>query len=1060
MPLGERIGQAYVKVILDGDKQSLIDAVDDQGRLHKIGQGNAKAYDRGWRKQLDKTRPFDEVLKRSRRGDLAFEAIGERAAKRLRDGMRKGLDEIRRDHGRNEAIGEQIAALIAGGFRERIRKELGPGISEEIADAVSSGMLARFEQTGDFDAFVRDHERLNILVRNATLEQADLNRKVATEAARNRRANIADLEKINALLQQGRSHLITSNAELEDQNDLLGIARRRLSERVRAGEFARSSDELKVLVRDLDRFDRRLTQTNIGLNRSQIIVRRFGDRIGIVFGRGSRNDFLNFVGSVARNATNLFTGLSFGLANMTTNFVKAFQTAREAGEGVFKSLFAAFRGGGGLFASLVRAAPALIAILAALTFVIGPLISLVTSLGGALIALAVTVGGALVGGLGLLGAALVPVAFGIGGLVAAILSLDDAAKQALKQSVQPLVTTFKELGKVVATKAFDELDEDVESLTKAMSSPVFKQFAESLGFGIKRFRQEMVAGFLESEEFFRALSKNGTQTLSIGRQIESLATSTKNLFGGIGGFILAAQIPLASFLHDLEQLTQDFNLFANDTSIGGGRDQITTFLTNALKSLRSLGSLVRSATGLLVDMFNAGGADAGISLLDSFRGKIEDLRDFIRANPGVVEEWFGRAVETTKNVGDGLLAVSTALAQLGTEGAQDRLNTILNLLTQIGEWAQKIDTFFTKIGQIGDLIGAVGKINLGDPFGSKDGSKNTLDQFRAVGEAWKNLFADPKPANDVKNLGTTFSGLASSVNTTTITPPVNTTQLREAQVGYGTVLQLGATVNASPIVPQVTLTQVDTFDARLQKIAAEVQAPKVINVQAPQDPVLALIEKINFISLSLQAIKPANIQLKGANTIPTVAKSVGSLSTALGSIKPKTVTVSGPTVKALIGQLAFLNAITFKTKTLTIKSNTKSVLGDLGAIQSFKIDDKEFTVTKIERTRKVGSARGSIRIAGLADKMAAGGYANYRQFYDPFTIIGESGAEAIVPLSRPLGQVDPSVRMLSAIAQGKVEISTSGGAGIDASGWTIVSNTEDPAAVAQEMLNRLTALSY
>lgn len=78
---------------------------------------------------------------------------------------------------------------------------------------------------------------------------------------------------------------------------------------------------------------------------------------------------------------------------------------------------------------------------------------------------------------------------------------------------------------------------------------------------------------------------------------------------------------------------------------------------------------------------------------------------------------------------------------------------------------------------------------------------------------------------------------------------------------------------------------------------------------------------------------------------------------------------------------------------------------------------------------------------------------------------GEDGPEAIVPLDRDLGRVDPAVRMLSAFAQGKIPNFAGGGiAGvgktIDVGGITVISPAADPRAVAQETVNRLVALGY
>lgn len=77
--------------------------------------------------------------------------------------------------------------------------------------------------------------------------------------------------------------------------------------------------------------------------------------------------------------------------------------------------------------------------------------------------------------------------------------------------------------------------------------------------------------------------------------------------------------------------------------------------------------------------------------------------------------------------------------------------------------------------------------------------------------------------------------------------------------------------------------------------------------------------------------------------------------------------------------------------------------------------------------------------------------------------IGESGAEAIVPLNRPLSQVDPSVRLLSAIAQGKMPgfakggVVTNAGRTITVAPGAIVVQTqvENPRRVAEAVLDRM-----
>jgi phage-related protein len=86
--------------------------------------------------------------------------------------------------------------------------------------------------------------------------------------------------------------------------------------------------------------------------------------------------------------------------------------------------------------------------------------------------------------------------------------------------------------------------------------------------------------------------------------------------------------------------------------------------------------------------------------------------------------------------------------------------------------------------------------------------------------------------------------------------------------------------------------------------------------------------------------------------------------------------------------------------------------------------------------------------------------------YGPQVVgIGEAGPEAVVPLNRPLSMVDPSVRWLSAIAQGKTPMMASGG--VVSGGITITEGAiqvvvpgTDPHQAASAMMDRFVALAH
>jgi hypothetical protein len=77
-------------------------------------------------------------------------------------------------------------------------------------------------------------------------------------------------------------------------------------------------------------------------------------------------------------------------------------------------------------------------------------------------------------------------------------------------------------------------------------------------------------------------------------------------------------------------------------------------------------------------------------------------------------------------------------------------------------------------------------------------------------------------------------------------------------------------------------------------------------------------------------------------------------------------------------------------------------------------------------------------------------------------LIGEAGPEAVVPLTRPLSQVNADVRGMAALLRGQYEYKSSSGVGgpskvVNAS-ITVESPAANPAVVAEQVVNRLVAI--
>lgn len=972
-------------------------------RGERIGDAYVRIHADGSRIPRDVLKEMDSLDKpMERKGEELGSGFQKGVAKGVRENKkttnREILNSLEVSQGESEKRGRLIAGRLMTGIKSQLTLTEGRDISARMTDILVRGIQ---------DGTIKNKKALADLLAD---EQ---------QFSRLRARAIRDLTKAEG---EAHAEALKLNKVFDDQ--------RRLLEKL--GPAAGDTDRHMIRFRDN--------------------TRRFADGFGAAFGRGSRNDFVNFTGSFVRNV--LLAGAA--VTRFSILSVRGFLQVASAGRTAFTEgggIVGSLRAMGTEFAALAprltalltspQGLAALAAGLAAITVVLSGVISLFISLGGAVTALALAVGGALVSALTILAALLLPITFGIGGLVGAILLMDDATKKATKEAIQPFVEQMKALAKITATETFAGLQKDAKLLGEAFKDPVFESFARDLGRGLRGVREELVRAFT-STAFKDFIEEIGPK---IRDQLIALTRIAVGFGAGLGGVFLAVQPSLNEFLLRLEKVGREFNEFANSDA---GRAKLTEFFNKAETALASIGNLTVSVGRAFAVMFNLGGGQAGIDLIDSIRGKIEQFVAFMRANPEVVGQFFGDAVAVTRAVGNALLGIISIFDALDTHASRQGVIVFFSTLADILNFFGEVIGFVTQqvdfLGQKFSLFGTVG--------GALTNMIPGVNQLKTAFETAGFALGDTQTKVD-------------TLNATPIAPTFNPTFVREAQVGYGTVLQLGTEVNNSTLFPKVQLQQVDQLDLRLQQIAAEAATEKVINVRAPQDPVLALIEKVNFLSLSVGALKDkGGAALKiTAPGLDKALSQVRSLSTAISGLRPKSIAVTAPAVNGLIARLAFLNAITFKAKPLNITTNASSVLGQLGQIQNFTISDKEFTVT--QRNRITGptlrtDARGAVEF-DTHRYMAAGGFANFKQLYDPFTFIGESGREAIVPLDRPLGQVDPAVRELAAFAQGKFDYllaNAVGKQGINASGWTIVTPTEDTAAVADEVVNRLVALSY
>lgn len=230
-----------------------------------------------------------------------------------------------------------------------------------------------------------------------------------------------------------------------------------------------------------------------------------------------------------------------------------------------------------------------------------------------------------------------------------------------------------------------------------------------------------------------------------------------------------------------------------------------------------------------------------------------------------------------------------------------------------------------------------------------------------------------------------------------------TRDLASQVLAYGTNLDLA---NAKTGAQNVALQRnrefiTDSVSAYNATAVAQLKAGKSINAVT-----LALVGNIDQFSQSATA---AGYNTKAVDTL------IGSYLKVPKSVLTKLLAIDGadPVLRPLLDRLAKIPGL--KTIVTAVENGT-ATLAQLDKIATAleKINNKTVTLT----LHTVVNGAGASFVTGNGGRAflptAVGGTFTMPQV----RMISEAGPEAVVPLRRPLSQVDPSVRALSAYAQG------------------------------------------
>ena len=494
------------------------------------------------------------------------------------------------------------------------------------------------------------------------------------------------------------------------------------SERV-SGAFQKMRTGLSGLGRELDRdtfsFFRRFTRdlqgsegtvgnwfTRIG-NKADLA----GNKIGKAFGKGSRNNFVNFMAGFVQAPVELFARVAEGIGSVADEANRL--------KGVFSGAGGGFEGlqavGAEVWKPLTSNVLALGGALAGMYLIIGPLAGLISSVAAAIVALGAAVSFALGAGLGVLVGLMAPLALGLGTVALAFMGMSDDVKKSLKESLKPAIDEFHNLqeaargGIVEGIKgAGDDIAGAFEKLT-----PLIKDVSAALGGVIGTFAE--AANSKGFQDFISGLRDTIPQALT------TMGDIALDVFRGIGGIIAGVMPATQEFLGWLAGIAQQFGDWA--TSVGG-QTQIADFMERAGQSAQQLWDLltkVGEALGLI--LFNEDARKGGGTILESMTASVQSFIDYLKANPDAIRNWIGDGVEMAKNLGRAIEGITKVFVALDTPQNRELANKVIGGLVialqataVIARVASGAATAFGRIlgaipflGTIADLIRLAGR---------------------------------------------------------------------------------------------------------------------------------------------------------------------------------------------------------------------------------------------------------------------------------------------------------------------------------------------------------------
>lgn len=1050
-PGGESVGTAYVRIIASGDDldKSIRDQFDDaEDEIEKAGRRASATYVEGFESGM-KSAPNKKTMNDSIRdtlvkGDVArayfvsngwksfrrsmekeFKEVGLLAADNLEKGVLAGkfdLDSLFSFSGKDGAVLVKDLRSNLAAAAQQLNAEQKKINLEMLSEAAAMNRVFNLQQSKAFSDLYAEAIRLNKKFNADTMalrmdRDRDFEQSIAAQAAVLEEAYDLNVEYNKNVKRLQEQRDIDFERSVKDQQRLMASLGDTYDEIVADTERLEKGEKTlfgtrRQLVAALGQYrtemaraggatkDWEVDMTNLNrrLRRSNPTI----DRTTISIGKFADGVGKAFGRGARNNAINLFGSMARGMVNLLSlgpRLIGFFASIANSAKIAFDETF---RVTGSVFRSSLAGVTAVLetggVAIAGLAVAVGALVLVA----GPLVAIMLGLVGAATALASSLGFALVAALGAVAGLILPLVAGIGVAIAAFKglddQAKKALKADFKPVTK------------ELQGLAEAASKILFKDMgpqAEQLRDALSGLQPitEAIAGALRSvfDSFVDGIASPGFQyfvdhmTKFIPDAIESIGEIMKNTFGGIGGLLLGLKPITREFLEWLEGVTQEFSEWANSKK---GRQEIREFFDRAAESAKAFGGFVEDAWGFVKQLLNDS-KDTGDSIWTTIGDQLAKWDQFLKDNPDAVGDFFREAEETATQVGRMIEQIAGLIDLLDSPRSRNIGQTIIGL-----------------IGGAMTLLGAA--------------IQGALIQVNAV------IDLVPRLEEPFRNFGERVGGFFFNVPQ----------QIASALSGVGgrifSAFQVGVE-RVRPVATQI----VGVFGG----IAGRIVAPLAgvgARIAGQIQPSVPGAQRIAGQIVGFFTALPGRI---GGAVSSVHGRIVSAFDRAPGAIAGFVTQIIGHFARVGAGIGAAMAGV-YAAITAPFDAAVSAVAALPGQIVSM------FSGLGARILAAIGNIviRPTVQMPGIPG-LAAGGLTSGPMV----ALIGEAGREAVVPLDRPLDQVDPSVRWLSAIAQGITPMASGGVGGgktIDASGWTIVSPTKDPAAVASEVVNRLVATGY